>query len=492
LKDNKKDPLIRVIAKYSSSNIYSQILSILNAFIRPKLLTPDMYGLWQILIVIPKYSAYSTLGTHNILRYLIPYHDSRNEQEKIVDIQGSVFWGSFITKIFIAGGIVVIALVGEFDLKIRIGLLTMAYLVIMEWYYDYYTNILKSYQKFTLITRANYLQATVAFVGSALLIYFFGIYGVYLSAVITFIVLILYVRVRYPFCHYGKFNLAIFFDLVKRGFPIMIFNLSSVLISSTDKLVIAYFLGTEQLGYYGIAVIVLNFLMQIPGASREVLEPRLMQRLNHNLKEENLREYFLRPLVHAAYFMPLMIGPVFIIIPVVISFLLPRYVYGIEATQIISIGSYFLSMMYLARGIVIANNLQLRASLIMLIVVIVNLSLGTILVISGRGINGVAISCSISFFLLYVSLFIFIRKRYKDTIQEWRSTIMAICFPFPVMCLALYSLHHLSGVLSINVFIKALVNLLIYTSVILSVIYIARKKNILLQGKTMQEIWKTF
>jgi O-antigen/teichoic acid export membrane protein len=451
-----------------------------------------MYGLWQILIVIPKYSAYSTLGTHNILRYLIPYHDSRNEQEKIVDIQGSVFWGSFITKLLIAGVIVIIALAGEFNLKIRMGLLTMAYLVIMEWYYDYYTNILKSYQKFNLLTRANYLQATVAFAGSALLIYFFGIYGVYLSAVITFIVLILYVRLRYPFRHHGKFKFPIFFDLVKKGFPIMIFNLSSVLISSTDKLIIAYFLGTEQLGYYGIAVIVLNFLMQIPGASREVLEPRLMQRLDQHSKEENLREYFLRPLIHAAYFMPLMIGPVFIILPVVISFLLPRYVHGIEATQIISIGSYFLSMMYLARGIVVANNLQLRASLIMLLVIIVNITLGTMLVISGRGINGVAISCSISFFLLYVSLFIFVRNRYKNTVQEWRSAITALCFPFPVMCLVLFILHYLSGILSINVYLKSFLNLLIYTLIILFLIYVARKKNILMQGKTMQEIWKTF
>jgi O-antigen/teichoic acid export membrane protein len=315
MKDKRKDSLVKVIAKYSLSNIYFQILGVLNSFIRPKLLPPSLYGLWQILIVIPNYSSYTTLGTNAIMRYLIPYYDSQNEQQKIAEIRGTVFYGTLIPKVIIAIALIGVAVIANISLPVRFGLLTMSYLVIMEWYRDYYMTIMKSYQKFNLVTSINYVQATVAFVGSAILIYFLSIYGVYLAAVVTFIVLFLFIRSHYSLQSYGTFRYSLFLDLVKKGFPLMIYNLSNELMISADKIIIAYFLGTEQLGYYGIAIMVSGFLLQLPGASREVIEPRMMQELNEKTKEENLKEYFFKPLLNGAYFMPFLIGPVFFILP---------------------------------------------------------------------------------------------------------------------------------------------------------------------------------
>lgn len=492
MQEKQKESLIRVIAKYSSSNIYTQILGLLNAFIRPKLLSPELYGLWHILIVIPKYAAYSTLGTHTIMRYLIPYHDAKAEYYQINEIKGTVFYSGLLIKIFIATVLVLIALIRDMSVIVRLGLLTMAYVVIMEWYYDYYANILKSYQKFSLLSSTNYIQSSVAFAGSATLIYFMGIYGVYLSAVITFIVIISYLRIRSPLGSYGKFRYPVFIDLVKKGVPLMMYNLSSVLISSSDKIIIVYFLGPEQLGYYGIAVVVHGFLMQIPGTSREVIEPRLMSKLHQNSDEENLREYTLKPLINTAYFMPFLIGPVFFIMPGMVSLVLPRYVQGIEPTLIITLGGYFYALIYIVRGIIVANNWQLNASLIIGLISLMNVGLCIFFIKLGLGIKGVAAGCSISFFLLFVSLLVFVMKKCTYAQQDWRSGIMAICWPFPVMCITIFVLSSLEKILPLHMYLSAFLNLFLYSFAILILINIAKKKYELLRGLTLKDIWASF
>jgi O-antigen/teichoic acid export membrane protein len=492
IKDRQKDSLVGVIAKYSSSNIYYQILGLLNAFIRPKLLTPELYGLWHILIVIPKYSAYSTLGTHTIMRYLIPYHDSRSEQQQISDIKGTIFYSALITKILIAAVLVIILLTGHMSLKVRLGLLTMAYLVIMEWYSDYYITTLKAYQRFNLVTSSNYIQATVAFMASAVLIYFLNIYGVYLSAIITFMVIISYLRTKYPLGSFGVFRFSLFIDLVKKGFPLMIYDLSSVLISSTDKIIIAYFLGTAQLGYYGISVMVFGFLMQLPGASREVIEPRLMQKLDKDSNEETLKEYFLKPLINAAYFMPFLIGPIFFILPVIISLILPRYISGILPSQIIALGGYFFSLICLFRGIIVANNWQVKASLVPIVLLFVHVTLSILFIKLGYGINGVAASCSISFFLLFVSLFFFVRKRCYYAEEDWRQITTGICWPFPVMCATIFLLNIIAKILHTNIYLSAVCNLFLFSFTMLILINFARRKYVLLKGIELREIWKSF
>ena len=71
----------------------------------------------------------------------------------------------------------------------------------------------------------------------------------------------------------------------------MVYNFSAILISTSDRIIISYFLGNKQLGYYGIAIMIFSFLMQIPAVSREVIEPRLMQEMTRNSDEKILNEY---------------------------------------------------------------------------------------------------------------------------------------------------------------------------------------------------------
>lgn len=482
--------LLGTIVQYSSSNFYRQFLSLLNAFIRPKLLTPELYGLWQILIVIPGYAAYSSLGLNSMVRFLVPYHHSRNEGDRIREITGSVVYGSLAIKLAITFVLILIAVTVEMSLKVRMGLLTMACMVMMEWYVNYHMAILHAYQKFSLISAVNYLRATVAFIGSVILIYYFNIYGVYLAAILTISIVISYLRLKHPLRSFGRFTPSVFIDLVKKGFPLLIFNISVELVGSSDKLIIAALIGTEQLGYYGIAVMVHHFVMNIPVVTRNILEIKLMKNISKNSQEESLREFLLKPLVNTAYFMPFLIGPIILLLPVLIPLLLPRYTPGILPTQILTLGCYFFAISFVTRGMIVANNWQLQASKTVFAVLLFNVAASVTLVKMGYGIAGVASASSVSLFLYCIGMVVFVKNRCVYARTQWRAGIRAAAVPFPLMVASIFLLEHLVPFITLSVYFAVLIKLSAFVIIMYGATRIAARNNPFVKTIRIQRLLK--
>ncbi len=488
MKNKKRDSAVKDITRYSSSKIYIQLLGVFNAFIKPKLLSPELFGLLNILNLIPRYASYAHLGSRDTIRYIIPYNEAKNEFKKNSEIKGSVFYGSLYANIFIAFLLVIFSLKGDLSLEVRLGILAMSILVVVTWYYEYYISLLKSYQIFKLITSSNYLNATVTCFLGFILIYFFSIYGAYLISIISLIVVISFLLVKYPLEPHIKFRYKVFKNLVGRGLPIMIFSISSELIRTSDRIIVYYCLGIEQLGYYGIAAMVISSLIQIPGAARDVMEPRLMQDLDNNSEESILNEYFFKSLFNTAYFLPFLIGPVFFLLPIIIPLVLPAYIPAILPAQINIIGSYFLIMSYPARGIIIANNWQLKASMIVVSALFVNIGLSVLLLKLGMGLKGVALGSSISFFVHFISLLIFIITKYNLTSYYWKTNIIGICWPFPVMCGTLILLENIADVVLVNDYLAALIKTIIFCLIMFVIARTAHQKYSLLKEINLKKI----
>ncbi len=463
------------IALYSSSNIYRQILKVFTAFIKPKLLSPDLFGLYNLLSIIPTYASYSHLGARTSMVYKTPYYLASNDMTKSREIYSTVYKGSFYMTLLLVIAIVMTAIIGNFTTEEKWGLLATAAVVMIGWYYEYFIAVLKSKQTFSLITSSNYIKATFTFVLSISLIYFFRIYGVYLTMVLSLLIVVFYLRLKYRPEPSVKFKPILFFELIKHGFPIMIFNLIVALIITSDRVVISLFLGNRELGYYGIAIMVFNFLMNIPNVARTVIEPKLMQEMQSESREESLKKYFLSPLFNTAYYMPILAVPVFFILPPVIPLLLPRYTPGIEPSQILIIGCYFLALAHVSRGIIVANNLQIKALGIAFCVLILNISVSSILAIKGFGINSIAICSTISFFIFFISLFVFVKRIYKKDYKEWNFIFRGLLLPISITAGYLLIINYIDNRFLINEFIKTITCLILY-SIIMVVMYLHAQK----------------
>jgi len=485
----EQESIVKSIARYSSSNLYKQVLRILNAFIKPKLLPPELYGLWNLLTLIDTYTLFSHQSSRISMQFLVPYHMGRNDQQTCAEIKSSVFLGTFYINAFIILILLIYAFFGDMNLKVRLGLITIAIITMMHWYTEYYFTLLKSHQKFKLISSANYLEATIALVFNVILIYYLNIYGVYLSAIMSEIMLILYLRAKYPLEKNVAFRVSVFIDLMKKGLPITLFNFSGYLVRSFDRIIVSYFLGIKQLGYYSIAVMVFSFLMQIPGASREVIEPRLMQSISTHSREDSMREYFFKPLINTAYFMPFLIGTVFFLFPLVVPVLLPKYIPGIVPTQIIIFGCYFVALSYITRGIIVANNWQFKSLGVLIFSLAVNIIISITLLHLGFGINGIAISSSISYLILFVGLMVFMRRKCNYALEDWKTNTIGLCWPFPIMCGIILILETIPKSMLINSITSSFFKLTIFYGAMFLVISIARKKYTLLKGFKLSDIF---
>lgn len=487
---DQKDSVVKSIIKYSSSNIYRQVAGLFYAFIKPKLLAPELYGLWSILNLIPTYASYTHLGSKTILKYKIPYCQSRNEQQLIEEIKGSVFMGSLYINLVISIGIAIYAYFEAANDHVKYGLFTMSIIVMLRWYCEYYTNLLKAYQDFKLISSSNYLRANVTLFSGVILIYYFKIYGVYLTALISNITIIGYFLICHPIKHSLKLNCTLFAMMVKEGFPIMFFTVAALLISTSDRIVVSYLLGTKSLGYYGIVVVAFEFLMNIPGATREIIEPKLMQDINSNSVERNMDKYFFQPMIGTAYFMPFLIGLVVFLLPLAIPILLPNYIESILITQIVVIGSYFFALAFITRGIIVVNQWQLSASIVVVLALFLNVSLSIFLVKIGWDIIGVAIGTSISYFLLFIILMTFLRFKLRTKFSFWRRISSGTFIPFFIMLTLIISLKYLAIVFHLNVYVANLSSIVIFITVMLAAVKIAKNQNVLVSDICFKKIWK--
>lgn len=482
----RKSAIARNIARYTTSNIFQRLCGIVNSFIKPKLLPPELFGLWNLISVIATYATYGHLGTRHAMNFMVPYHQAKMETEKSQAIAGDAYWGSFVVAVFLSVLTLGYAIFHDDDLITRVGILTLAVTIMLNWYFDFVYAYTIAQQKFQILSRINYLRAVIALSLNIVLIYFFHIYGLYAASLITIILSTWFLRRRATIPIRPGLDWNGYKNLVRIGFPIVLYELISMALNTTDRLLVAYYLGTEQLGYYSIVGLVFNFLMQIPVDTREVIEPVLMQSMATRSNEETFNEFFLRPLILTAYFMPFIIGGVYFGMPVAIPWLLPKYIPGIVPTQIVIIGGYFFSLAYVCRGIIVANNWQLRASLLIIITVPLNVGTGILLLKAGWGLCGAALSSGLSYLALFIGLIGYICYQYRLGFKEILNKFGALVFPFPFMCLVLGLLHYLASNWNINVVIKNGLGLLVFFVFMYLIFCQARRSYPILHGVT----WK--
>lgn len=477
----KEITIFKNILLYSSSQYFRQFLGVITAFVRPALLSPHLFGLWSLFKVIETYADYLHLGSFSSMRYQIPFHESQKKYSTVNSIIGSVFRGSFYLYLIFSTLLVSLSFIPGISFESRIGFIAFALIILLIWYNNFQVALLKARSQFLDISKLNYIYYITAFVLNIVLIYFWGIYGAYLSIIIPLIVMDLILKKKFALEKIDKFQKKVFTGMIKEGFPIMLYNTAAFFIRTCDRFIVAFFLGTQQLGYYGIAILILGFLLNIPGASRDVLDPHMMKAFTQTSTEEIIKKYFIAPLMNTAYFMPVVIGGAYFCLPEVIALLLPEYVNGIVAAQIVTIGGYFIGLSYTARGIIVANKWQGQAPMVMIVPLIVNIVLSIVLIKAGFGIAGVAVASTFSYFILVLSLFSFVAFKENYIAKLLCSNMFYIWLPFLVLNISIYILEKSLVFPSIHSYFVTILKLFIFLLIFSILIFKTKNKHTLVQ-----------
>ena len=433
----ERTSIARNLARYTPSVLFGEMVSILNAIIRPKLLSPDLFGLWSLLNVIPSYSSYLHLGSRDYLRYQIPRLEAKGDHDAVSRMEATALMGALAPNLAVALALALLALFSSFETLVRTGLATMSILVLLTCVFEYTVNAMKGHQRFRDLARANYLRATTQLALSTGLMLWLGLYGLYIAVPLAMLITLLYLRTSCTYHAPSAFQWSLYREMVREGYAITLFAFLMTLLVTAGRLVVAGYLTTEEVGYYALATLALRGMLNFPGAAREVVEPRIMEAAD-SLEEESVLDTFLyRPLVANAFYLPFIIIPGYYFIPPLLTWLLPKYTAGIVPLQLILFGFYFLATAYPLRGILIGLRLQRPAALLMALCVILTVGFSLLALHTGHGIVGVSVANSLSYALMLIfnAWLLKMLRRVRFPLRK----VWPVWIVFPFMCSGIWA-----------------------------------------------------
>jgi O-antigen/teichoic acid export membrane protein len=437
----KPDALTSTLARYLSSKLFSQFIGAVLGFLRPKLLSPELFGIWTLLKLIPQYAKFSDIGIRTAFRVFYPWHQARGDKDRAEALVSGGILGALLIDSLLAAAISTIALVGDWDVTMRFGLLAMAVVVIFQGLHHSLFGALKASHRFDIISRANYIESSTLLLTTLILLPTLGIYGLLLSLLSSELAVVIFVSFRTELAvRWSRNILTMMAAMIRQGWPIMSLELAMVLVVTTDRFVVSFMLDTTALGYYGVALMIVNFLRNVPGTAREVLEPRLMADLANTDRSELMSDHVLKPVLNAAFLMPLLIGPVALAAPLAIDWLLPAYQPAGTPTQILACGVYFLALSVILRSAIVAIGRQRQAALLMPLIVLANILIAWLGITLGYGLSGVAAASGFAFMLLYLTLRRLLRSELAATTATDRKELIWVWPLFILTCLLIWGL----------------------------------------------------
>lgn len=180
-------------------------------------------------------------------------------------------------------------------------------------------------------------------------------------------------------------------DLLQVGFPHFVYVTSSLLMRQLDRLIILRYLGIEMLGYYGIAVMVLMFLLYAPDSVAYVLYPR-MQKEYAAAREDpaSIRESLLKILRALSILIPALSALAFLLAGPAVQFLLPKFTPGVTAIRVLCFGAVGLAFGNLASIVLMTVGRQALLMPASVLSMVAGVGLDLLAVRLGLGIDGVA------------------------------------------------------------------------------------------------------
>lgn len=367
-----ENTLRQTITRYAGSNLVRQILGMLTAFARSRLLSPEQFGLWSLLNLIPQYSGLLHMGARSGITYRIPPLLQRDEHATAALVRNTVRRFSLASSLVAALALLAAAGILHQDRQLSLLLVLSAVLVLVNWWFEHRVVLLKGQQCFDLISRSNYLRAVLLLVSTLVLLPLWGVAGAVLAVILTLTASGIYLLLHSPRMPHAGFDPTLLRRLIRQGAPLLGVSLAVLLLRNIDRLMIAGMLDLHAVGLYALGGMIVGFLINIPGVSREVLEPRLMQAQQQRPLESLVGPYLVEPVFKSALLMPLVVIPAELILPFFIHGFLPEYSEGLDAIRILLLSSLVIALFYPLRGIVVARDWQGRTLLHALVAVGLN------------------------------------------------------------------------------------------------------------------------
>jgi O-antigen/teichoic acid export membrane protein len=271
---------------------------------------------------------------------------------------------------------------------------------------NYYTTLLRSGGDMRTVSQWFLLQGAIGAILGLSLVPWLDAWGLLVGWLVANVLALAFIRWRTPR------DLVVMpspgeesFELIRIGFPIFVFFSSMVVMRTIDRIVVLRFLGAEALGYYGIAVMLLNLLLYFPDSVAYVLYPKLLTEFRAAGDDPAaIRDRVVRVVRFVSIALPLFCGLAFIAVRQGMVLLLPSYLPGVSAVRALCFGAAGLALASLGSITLMALQRQIQLVWIALSLTALGVALNVAVLRAGLGIDGVALATLTTYALYGLTL----------------------------------------------------------------------------------------
>ncbi len=426
-----KTQVIKDAAVYIPSTYVAQMLGFINAFLIRRLLGPTMMGIWATLQIILNYSGYVHLGSYAAGAKEIPYQLGRKDQATAEQIKDNIFTFSILMACL---GAVLLCAASWFFAKdlnwpMRIGLVAIGFILIGQRIYNLTIMLLRGYKNFALLSKVTIVMAALDVSLVGVLVWSLGIYGLYLAVLGSLILATVYAWKHSPYRVHFELNRNILRGLARIGLPMFILGLAMTLLRTMDKILVVKYMGVTQMGIYSIAVMASNYVYGLANTVGVLTLPRFSENFGEKGDVAILGSYMDQANKIMGMLLPVILGGLYFLAPMLIRIFLKQYVPGIPAMQVLMLGTFFLCLVHQPNNFLLAMGKQAQILPSMIAGVIVSFLLNYWAVRGLKDITCAAWATTVSYLVTFLILFTTANAQIKRKESFWILLFQALA-PF--------------------------------------------------------------
>lgn len=413
LPDTRTTSLASDAALYTAATYAAQILIFLGGIVQKGILGPENTGFWTLMGTAWSVLAIVSLGVVQGAIRQIPHYRGRGELDQAAATADTAF--TFSQLAMGLGGLALAAFAlafgGDWAPELRWGLMLVGLIAPLRNLVDCYEILFQATKRFTPLAVGLITKGLVVVVIQTLLVIAFGYYGMFAGLVaLSLATLAVYRRMglsgsRTPAFH-RRLERRRVGELSKFGIPIYVYSQAWVLFLAIDSLIVANFVGVDELGYYGLALSVTSYIILLPRTVVQTVFPRMQERYSASGEAGAIRHYARdTQLVLAFMLVPPFVAAAYFFVPVLIRQALPAFDPAITVVHIIVAGSFLIALVELPVELIITIGKRWNLSALMVGALAFNAAANYVAVaVLDGGIEGAAYATVLSYLALLFSV----------------------------------------------------------------------------------------
>ena len=362
---------------------------------------PYDYGIYSTCCLLQTYLAYLQLGTLNAFNRDYPQLYVKGNIEETEKYYNTVF--SFLIIIYSIAFVILTTFFmllykyNSFEFKYLIGYILITFNALISIINDFGSYSVRVSKNFNVVSIANLIKLLPIILCLFLLPYL-KYYTLYVLLICSSILGVIYYY-RYLFKDFQfRIDIVKIKEIIYSGMPLLINGLIWTIVNSIDKFVILYYINTTALGTYSIAQTAFNYIILIPSAISSIFYTKMGKVYGETGNINKLCNVALKSTFILSFVTSIVSLLGYCFIPYLVALVMPKYINGVKASQILLIGMIIYSSTIVNGNIL--TILKYNASIIRnsIYVCIFNITFSILFVtIRGPFIENIAFGTSISY-----------------------------------------------------------------------------------------------